>query len=67
MAVSPRVLATRRYRSAEDLGTTLRRYAWLDNHHLSQKALGHRCPIEAMQQWYTDKPDVFAKQPRNLT
>jgi transposase InsO family protein len=60
------VLATRRYRSADDLGTTLLRYAWLYHHHLPQKALGHRCPMEAMKQWYTDKPDLFTKQPRNL-
>jgi transposase InsO family protein len=60
------VLATRRYRSAEDLGTTLLRYAWLYNQHLPQKAMGHRCPMEAMKQWYTEKPDLFAKQPRNL-
>jgi transposase InsO family protein len=60
------VLATRRYSSAEDLESTLLRYAWLYNHHLPQKALGHRCPMEALKQWYAEKPDLFIKQPRNL-
>lgn len=59
------VLATRRYNSAQDLESTLLRYAWLYNHHLPQKALGHRCPMDAMKQWYAEKPDLFIKQPRN--
>lgn len=59
------VLATRRYDSAQDLETTLLRYVWLYNHHLPQKALGHRCPMDAMKQWYAEKPDLFTKQPRN--
>ena len=48
------VLATRRYDSAQDLETTLLRYVWLYNHHLPQKALGHRCPMDAMKQWYAE-------------
>ena len=45
--------------------TTRLRYVWLYNHHLPQKALGHRCPMDAMKQWYAERPDLFAKQPRN--
>lgn len=59
------VLATRRYDSAQDLENTLLRYVWIYNHHLPQKALGHRCPMDAMKQWYAEKPDLFTKQPRN--
>ena len=59
------VLTTRRYLSAQDLESTLLRYAWLYNHHLPQKALGHRCPLEALKQWYAEKPDLFIKPPRN--
>jgi transposase InsO family protein len=59
------VLATRRYDSAQDLESTLLRYVWLYNHHLPQKALGHRCPMDAMKQWYAHRPDLFTKQPRN--
>lgn len=59
------VLATHRFNSAEDLETTLMRYAWLYNHHLPQKALGHIPPIEAMKKWYADKPELFITKPRN--
>jgi len=59
------VLATRRYDSAQDLETMLLRYVWLYNHHLPQKALGHRGPMDAMKQWYAERPGLFTKQPRN--
>ncbi len=45
------VLATRRYDSSEDLEITLKRYNWLYNHQILQKALGHQPPIQAMKQW----------------
>jgi len=47
------VLATRRYDSAQDLETTLLATSFY-NHHLPQKALGHRCPMDAMKQWYAE-------------
>ena len=59
------ILRTHRFSSGEDLQSTLIRYAWLYNQHLPQKALAHRSPIEAMKQWYADKPELFIKQPRN--
>jgi transposase InsO family protein len=59
------VLATHRFKSAEDLEATLLRYAWLYNHHLPQKALGHAPPIEAMKKWHAEKPDLFISKPRN--
>jgi hypothetical protein len=59
------ILTTHHLNSADDLETTLHRYVWLYNHHLPQKALGYRCPTEAMKQWYARKPDLFVKKPRN--
>ncbi len=59
------VLATRRYNSAQDLETTLLRYVWIYNEHLPQKALKHQSPMAAMEQWYSEKPDLFVKSPRN--
>lgn len=56
------VLATRRYVSGEDLEETLKRYAWLYNQQIPQKALGHQPPIEAMLGWQKQKPDLFHKQ-----
>ena len=59
------VLATWCYDSAQDLETTLLHYVWLYNHHLPQTALGHRCPMDAMKQWYAEKPHLFTKIPCN--
>jgi transposase InsO family protein len=59
------VLATHRFNSAHDLKTTLTRYAWLYNHHLLQKALGHITPMQAMKKWYAERPGLFVKKPRN--
>ena len=59
------LLKTHHFTSGEDLRSTLLRYAWLYNHHLPQKALDQRSPIEAMKHWYTQRPDLFTKKPRN--
>ena len=56
------VLATRRYTSGEDLEQTLKRYAWLYNHHIPQKALHHQSPITAMKEWQTKRPELFTKR-----
>ncbi|GGX88076.1 IS481 family transposase [Litchfieldella qijiaojingensis] len=56
------VLATRRYVSGEDLEQTLKRYCWLYNHHIAQKALHHQSPIDAMKQWQEMRPDLFHKR-----
>jgi transposase InsO family protein len=59
------ILKTHRFVSGQDLETTLMRYAWPYNHHLPQKALDQRTPMQAMKQWYADKPDLFIKPPRD--
>jgi transposase InsO family protein len=56
------LLRTHHFRSGEELETTLLRYAWLYNHHLPQKALGHVSPVQAMKIWQTSKPDLFHKR-----
>lgn len=56
------VLATRRYESSEDLKQTLKRYCWLYNHHIPQKALNHHPPIEAMKGWQEKRPELFHKR-----
>lgn len=56
------VLNTHRFDSREDLETTLKRYNWLYNHHINQKALHHRSPIGAMKQWQADRPELFWKR-----
>lgn len=56
------VLNTHRFDSREDLETTLKRYNWLYNHHINQKALHHQTPIGAMKQWQTERPELFWKR-----
>ena len=60
------VIASHHFNNADELETTLQRYVWLYNHHLGQKALGHRSPVQAMKDWYAERPDLFRKKPRNL-
>lgn len=45
------VVATTRFRSREDLQTTIERYVKLYNDQLPQKALGHKTPLQAMRAW----------------
>jgi transposase InsO family protein len=42
-----------------------KRYAWLYNHHINQKALGHQPPIGAMKEWHRERPELFQKKPVN--
>lgn len=56
------VLATRRYTSSEDLEQALKRYYWLYNHHIPQKALHHQAPIAAMKEWQAKKPELLTKR-----
>jgi hypothetical protein len=59
------VLRSHHFISGEDLEHTLLRYAWLYNHHLPQAALKGLTPMQAMKQWYRDRPDLFIKRPYN--
>jgi transposase InsO family protein len=60
------VLATRRFRSGEHLEDTLIRYVNTYNHHIPQRALGHISPVEALQEWYQKKPELFVSEVNNL-
>jgi transposase InsO family protein len=59
------VLRSHHFNSAQDLATTLRRYVWLYNEHLPQKALEHLTPLQAMKRWRRSHPHLFSKQVRN--
>ena len=61
------VLATTRFRSRDDLQTTLERYLTLYNQHLPQKSLGHKTPRQALRQWRTDHPELFVNKIENQT
>lgn len=53
------VLATTRFKSAEDLAQTLKRYVYLYNYHIPQQALGHQPPVKALQEWQVKQPELF--------
>jgi transposase InsO family protein len=61
------VLQTHQFESTDDLETTLHRYANLYNHHIPQKALGHRPPVKALKEWQTSRPHLFRKKVYHLT
>lgn len=59
------VLASHRFDSRADLETTLKRYCHLYNHHIPQKALHQRTPIQALKEWQQSHPELFLRQVRN--
>ncbi len=56
------VLATTRFDAAQNLEDTLTRYVRLYNHQIPQKALGHRSPAQALQDWQERCPKLFKKE-----
>ena len=61
------ILATTRFRSRDDLQTTITRYGKLYNEHLPQKALGHKTPLQAIRAWREEKPELFIRKLKNQT
>lgn len=60
------ILRTHHFRSGEELEEALMRYAWLYNHQLPQKALGHIAPVQALKNWQNSHPHLFVKKVVNL-
>ncbi len=61
------VLRSKRYDSSEDLESTLKRYCYLYNQHINQKALKHQTPVQSLKDWQKKKPDLFIKKVVNHT
>jgi transposase InsO family protein len=61
------VLQTHHFQSTDDLQTTLLNYADLYTHHIPQKALGQRSPVQALKEWQTSHPHLFRKKVYHLT
>ena len=59
------ILVTTRFRSRENLQTTIERDAALYNDHLPQKALGHKTPLLAICTWREHKPERFVRRLKN--
>jgi hypothetical protein len=56
-----------RFKSAEELETTLKRYLTTYNHRIPQKVLHHLSPIQALKQWQCQRPDLFNKRAYEMT
>ena len=59
------ILKTHHFDSADNLSTTLHRYVKLYNHQLPQSVLKAKTPIQAMKQWYAERPELFKKRPHD--
>lgn len=51
--------------AAHDLEQTLHRYVTLYNHHVPQQALNAHTPVQALQDRYALKPELFLRKPSN--
>jgi transposase InsO family protein len=56
-----------RFGSAAELERTLQDYLLAYNHIIPQQAIGHRSPIEALEAWYAQHPELFIRQVDNQT
>ncbi len=56
---------THHSRSRDYLEITIRRYVWLYNHQLPEKAISHPTPIQIMSEWQPHKLGIFKKAVRN--
>ena len=51
-----------RFASAAELETTLRHYLATYNHLIPQRSLDYQTPVQALQKWQHEKPDLFVKR-----
>ena len=51
-----------RFASADELETTLQHYLSTYNHRIPQRSLDHQTPIQALQTWHREKPDLFVRR-----
>jgi transposase InsO family protein len=56
------LLKQTRFDSRADLETTLLNYLKLYNHHIPQRAIDSKTPIQALKEWKQKKPDLFVKR-----
>jgi transposase InsO family protein len=56
------IMGQTRFKSAEELETTLKHYMATYNHRIPQKALNHLSPVQALKQWQSRRPDLFKKR-----
>jgi hypothetical protein len=55
------LLQQTRLDSLADMEATLLTYLKLYNHHMPQRVIGAKPPIQALKEWQQKKPDLFVK------
>ena len=50
-----------RFDSEADLEATLMNYLRLYNHHIPQRALDTKTPVQALKEWQQKRPELFVK------
>lgn len=55
------VVQQTRFKSGAELEATLLAYCKTYNHHIPQRSLDHRSPVQALQTWQVSKPDLFKR------
>ena len=61
------VIAQTRFKSAQELETTLTNYLATYNHRIPQRALNHLSPVQALKQWQAKRPELFSKRVYELS
>ncbi|SFD94424.1 Integrase core domain-containing protein [Thiohalospira halophila DSM 15071] len=56
------ILRTTHFDSGADLDSMLWHYNRLYNHHIPQRALGHRTPVRKLKDWQAEHPELFRKK-----
>lgn len=56
------LLQQTRFANAAELATTLQHYLKLYNHHIPQRAIGSKTPIQSLKEWQRLKPELFVKR-----
>ena len=56
------LLQQTRFDSRTDLETTLLNYLKLYNHHIPQRAIGAKTPIQALKEWQQKRKILFVKR-----
>jgi transposase InsO family protein len=61
------VVKQTRFKSAYELELTIKQYTDTYNHRIPQRALNHLSPVQALQKWQKNRPDLFVKRVHNQT
>jgi transposase InsO family protein len=56
------LLQQTRFDNRANLETNLLNYLKLYNHHIPQRAIGTKTPIQALKEWQRQKPELFVKR-----